>query len=375
VRYARGAGMPNLIALTIPFFFALIALELVVARKKRRSVYRLGDALTDLSCGIASQVPLAFYGAFQVGVYAWVFDHHRLATMQPAWLPWLVAFVAVDFIYYWWHRGSHELNFLWAAHVVHHQSEDYNLAVALRQAVLTSWTALPFYLPLALAGVPTHVYVAVYSLSTLYQFWIHTELVGRIGSPVGWLLNVPQHHRVHHAINPQYLDKNYGATLMVWDRLFGTFEEEREPCVYGTTTPLASFNPFWAQVEPLVELSKKSARARGIERLLLWLRSPAATAGEPKPSSALARAKYDPEVPQRTKVYVAIQHGVLVVATFSFIWFHERLPPGTLVVSAAAILGGLVALGGLLEARSWAKPVEALRLAAGAASVGLLVIG
>src|SRR5262249_12036166 len=116
--------MPNLIALAIPLFFVLIGLELVWARARRRSVYRLGDAVTDLSFGIASQIPLAFYGAFQVGVYAWVFDRYRLTTVTPGWLAWVIAFFAVDFIYYWWHRWSHEVNFLWAAHVVHHQSED-----------------------------------------------------------------------------------------------------------------------------------------------------------------------------------------------------------------------------------------------------------
>src|SRR4051812_7775689 len=162
-------------------------------------------------------------------------------------MTWLVAIAGVDFLYYWWHRLSHRVNLLWAAHVVHHQSEDYNLAVALRQSVTTSATLFPFYALLAFAGVPPLQLAVSTSLSTLYQFWIHTELVPR----VPWLerlLNSPSAHRVHHAINVRYLDKNHAATLMVWDRLFGTFEPETEAPVYGLTRPLASFNPVWSQL-------------------------------------------------------------------------------------------------------------------------------
>jgi sterol desaturase/sphingolipid hydroxylase (fatty acid hydroxylase superfamily) len=219
--------MPDPIALAVPMFFVLIGLELAWAKRRGVKVYGFTDALTDLSCGITSQVVLLVRAAAQLGAYAWVYEHARLFTIEPTWLAWFVAFVGVDFLYYWWHRLSHEVNFLWAAHVVHHQSEDYNLAVALRQAVLTSWTALPFYLPLAVLGVPVAVYAIVHALSTLYQFRIHTQLVGRIRGPLDWILNLPSHHRVHHAINERYLDKNYGAMLIVWDRLFGTYAEEK----------------------------------------------------------------------------------------------------------------------------------------------------
>jgi alkylglycerol monooxygenase len=143
--------VPDPIALAVPFFFVLIGLELLLARRRGVSVYRFTDTLTDLSCGITSQVVLIFWAALQLAIYDGVYRHAHLLSLTPSWgrpwLPWVVAFIGVDLLYYWWHRLSHEVNFLWAAHVVHHQSEDYNLAVALRQAVLTSWTALPFYLP------------------------------------------------------------------------------------------------------------------------------------------------------------------------------------------------------------------------------------
>src|SRR4051794_12900109 len=150
--------------------------------------------------------------------------------------------------------------------MVHHQSEDYNLAVALRQAVFSVWTIWPLPLPLALLGVPPIVFVVVDSLSTLYQFWIHTELIGRLGW-FEWIFNTPSQHRVHHAVNPQYLDKNYAATLCIWDRMFGTFEREREEPVYGLVKPLRSFNPIRAQLQGFVDIARLAAGARGVDRL------------------------------------------------------------------------------------------------------------
>src|SRR5262249_30353108 len=158
----------------IPFFFVLIGVELVVARLRRRAVYRTGDAVGDLGCGMLQQVLLVFLKGATLALYALVYDRFRLVEWRSRAAGWVIAFVGVDLCYYWWHRLSHEVNLLWGAHVVHHQSEDYNLAVALRQAILTSFTAVPFYLPLAFLGVPLVEFSTMYAVSTLYQFWIHT---------------------------------------------------------------------------------------------------------------------------------------------------------------------------------------------------------
>ena len=193
--------MTNFIALAIPFFLLFIGVELLVARAKKRQVYRLADALADMGCGISQQVTVLFYAGFLLAAYGLAYDHARLFTL-PVWAGWVLAFIGVDFFYYWWHRLSHEVNILWAAHVVHHQSEDYNLAVALRQSVTTTATSFVFYLPLAFLGVPPLPFAVATSLSTLYQFWIHTELVPPLPR-LERVLNTPSLHRVHHAINPQ----------------------------------------------------------------------------------------------------------------------------------------------------------------------------
>ncbi|HEX7665132.1 MAG TPA: sterol desaturase family protein, partial [Polyangiaceae bacterium] len=277
------------------------------------------------------------------------------------------------------HRASHEVNFMWAAHVVHHQSEDYNLAVALRQAVLTSWTTIPFHLPLALVGVPPLVFATTYALSTLYQFWIHTELVPKIGGIWNKVLNLPHHHRVHHAVNPQYLDKNYGATLIVWDHLFGTFEDEVEPPIYGLTTPLGSFNPLWAQVHYFWDMQKLWSTSVGAEKLGAIFRSPA---WKPKayvhpPARSLAKetyVKYSVYTPKKTQTYVLVNYVVVAAATFVVMGFGESLPRSVLYLGCASIVLALLSLGGLLEMKKWAPAIEAARLMIGAFAIALYVL-
>ena len=363
----------NLIAYAIPFFLVFIGLELIVARAQRRGVYRLQDALADLGCGIGQQVVMVFAGAALVAVYAALYERFRLVTFgEGSPVPWLIAFVVVDLAYYWWHRLSHEVNFLWAAHAVHHQSEDYNLAVALRQSILTSFTSLPFYYPMAFLGVPPVVYVTMVALSTLYQFWIHTELVGKLG----WLerfLNTPSHHRVHHAVNPQYLDRNYGAILIVWDRLFGTFVEEREPAVFGTTKPIGSFNPAWAQVQTWFEIAEKARPLRGIrDRARIWIAPPSYDPlGRPAPGEAelRSRVKHAAAIPGALKAYALVQFAPLIAATFFMLLWQYSAPKGPLLVAAGFVFWTLIGLGGLLDGKRWGVALELARVVVLAAVV------
>jgi alkylglycerol monooxygenase len=362
---------PNLIALAIPFFLLLIGVELWVAWRRGRAVYRVQDALADLGCGIGQQVVLVFAGAGLLAAYQWLYAHHRLVTFREgSAVPWVVAMVVVDFAYYWWHRLSHEVNFLWAAHAVHHQSEDYNLAVALRQSILTSFTSVPFYYPLALAGVPTVVYATAAAVSTLYQFWIHTELVGKLG---WWerVINTPSHHRVHHAVNPRYLDRNYGAILIVWDRLFGTFAEEREAPVFGTTKPLGSFNSLWAQAQTWFEIAAKGRPLRRRrDRARLWLASPAwdpAGGALPGEAELRLRPKYGAQIPPGLQAYGVVQYAPVVAATFLMLLWQDAAQRTALAAAAALVFWTLLSVGALMDGRRWAVPVELARLAALAA--------
>lgn len=343
------------IALAVPFFFVFIALELWLARRRGLRLYRLNDSLSDLAAGIMQQVLLLLYAGLLLAAYAWVYEHYRFITWKnPLW-PWLIAFCGVDFFYYWWHRLSHEVNVLWAAHVVHHQSEEFNLSVALRQSVVASWTYVPFYLPLALLGVPPLVEAAMVSFSTLYQFWIHTQLVGKIRGPLHWIFNLPEHHRVHHAINPQYLDKNYAAVLIVWDRLFGTFTEEDEAPVYGITKPLASWNPLWAQTHYWVEMAHMMrATPRWRDKLMVPWRGPAWTPpgydkGETPP--LWGRAKYDPPVARAARPWLVVGFAATVLGTFWLMLFAPRLGPVPQAVAVVVVVAALWLIGHVLDRR------------------------
>ena len=358
---------PSLIALAVPLFFLGMAWEGVAGRRQGKRVFRAGDALADVGCGVAQQlVALLVSNALVLEVYGAVFAL-RPWTLPTAWIPWVAAVLGVEVAYYWWHRLSHEVNLLWAAHVVHHQSEDYNLAVALRQSVLTWATALPFYLPLALLGIPPIPFAVVLSLSTLYQFWIHTELVPPMPAFERWF-NSPALHRVHHAINPGYLDKNHAATFSWLDRLFGTFEPEVEPCVYGTTRPLRSFNPLWAQVETGWRLLHNALRApsRAQGWRLLWA-SPAwrpawLVALEPGTGKEWVREKYDPPATSAVVRYAVAQWTLVVAGTFALLMFGRGLSVGVRAGGVAAAVAALLTLPALVEGRPWARRAEAGRL-------------
>jgi alkylglycerol monooxygenase len=371
---------PNLVALAIPAFFIFIGLELYLARRRGASVYRLADALADLGCGIGQRAVLVLGAAAVLGVYGLVYAQARLLTFPGGSLwPWAIAVVGVELGYYWWHRLSHEVNLLWAVHVVHHQSEDYNLAVALRQAILSPLTVLPFYLPLAVLGVPLLQFAVVEALVTLYQFWIHTELVGRIGR-LEAVLNTPSHHRVHHAVNPQYLDKNYAGTFIVWDRLFGSFAPERERCIYGVSYPLRSFNPAWAQLQPFIALGTDALRAPSVWaalRLLFaspgwrpgWLGSPGELRGLP----GVPEAKYEVRLGRGRTAYIFVNFVLLIAGAFCLVMWGEWLPWPLRVTAVGLTLLSLATLGGLLELRRWAPPLEVARWAALVVAVGFVV--
>lgn len=232
------------IAFAIPFFFALIGVEVWVSARARQRRYRFADSVTSLSCGIGQQIYLAFLKTAILGGYVWAYEHWALFAISPRSVPaWVVLLFGVDFAYWAFHWASHRVNVIWATHVVHHQSEEYNLATALRQSWLQGAVASVFYLPLAVAGFPPAMFVTMITLNTLYQFWIHTRAIGKLG-PLELVLNTPSHHRVHHGANPQYLDRNYGGILILWDRLFGTFEPEVRKVKYGLTKNIHTYNPL-----------------------------------------------------------------------------------------------------------------------------------
>ena len=362
----------QIMLVAIPAFFVLMALEWWVARRLGRAVYRLNDAIASVALGTLSQVTGVFAKLLAIGVYAWASQHLAIVALplDDPWV-WVTGLVLYDFLYYWHHRAGHEVGALWAAHAVHHQSERYNLSTALRQpatGVLLGWV---FYLPMAALGYPVEVFAVVAVIDLLYQFWIHTELVPRLG----WFDKVfasPSNHRVHHAVNDRYLDRNYGGILMLWDHLFGTYagEDPAEPCVYGTRAPLRSWNPLWANLQVYAQLLADSVRARRWrDRLAVWVAPPGwrpadVAARDPKPAFTLARAEYDPPASRALRVYAGVQFLGLLAFGTHFLQHAASVAPWVRGGYALFLVAGLVAIAGLLERRAWAPLLESLRLLA-----------
>jgi alkylglycerol monooxygenase len=355
----------NLIALAIPAFFLFIAIELVAAKVMKRDVYRFSDSIADLSCGVTQQVVTVFLALVTVAGYKTLqssFGYFEIPT--DAWWAWLLCFLGVDLCYYWFHRLSHEIAFLWGAHVVHHQSEEYNLTVALRQSAFQPGFSWLFYLPLALLGFPPLMFFTVAALNTLYQFWIHTRLIGRMG-PLEWIINTPSHHRVHHGRNAQYIDRNHAGSLIIWDKLFGTFEPEGEEVIYGVNDAIDSYSPIWANFHYYVHTWRRArAFPRVWDRVKVWFMLPGWTPeGVAKAEGrALTEPKYDPPAERRTIGYVLGQFALLVGLTVGYLF----LRPSEVGWAPKILLGVFIVLSvttfaGLLESRRWARTVELLR--------------
>jgi sterol desaturase/sphingolipid hydroxylase (fatty acid hydroxylase superfamily) len=253
---------PNIIVLAIPAFLLLLVAEAIADAVMRRDLYEIHDTAASLTMGIGNVFINLFVKAV---IFAFFTFLSRFAVFHIpfTWWGWTLGFFADEFSYYWFHRTSHECRFFWASHVVHHSSQRYNLGTALRQTWTGSLTGgFIFWMWMPLVGFQPLMIFTLQACSLLYQFWIHTELIRTMGL-LELVLNTPSHHRAHHGSNPQYIDRNHGGTLIVFDRLFGTYECEDERVRYGLTTNLATYNPFRIAFHEWAEIARdvKSARS------------------------------------------------------------------------------------------------------------------
>lgn len=358
------------IALAVPLFFLLMGLELAWSAWSGRKVYRFNDFVANMGCGIGSQVVGAFTKAGIFAVYLATYDNWRFFTLESSVLTWVVTFLLVDLLYYWFHRLSHEVNFLWAAHIVHHQSEEYNLSVALRQSWWQGLFSFWFYIPVALLGVHPLTIVTVGAFVTLYQFWIHTKAVDKLG-PMEWLFNTPSHHRVHHGSDPKYIDRNHAGTLIIWDRIFGTFQIEEEEPVYGITTPLGTWDPVKANFgyyRDLFALSRRSKRWP--DKLRVFLKPPGWHPQElggfqgPTAKDRASYRKFDTTVNTGISTYVAIQFVLLLAVSSFFLFRQGDLSSLQRWATALLIVIWVMDLGLLLEGiKRWVVALEFARMA------------
>jgi alkylglycerol monooxygenase len=359
----------NPIVLSIPIFFTLIGIELLVERFTHKELYRLPDSIANLSCGITSQLSGLFLRIFAVGIYQYLFEKFAIIELESTWYYWVILILLVDLAYYWAHRMSHEINLFWGGHVVHHQSEEYNLSVALRQSSLqVIWTSA-FSLPIALLGFKTEHFVLVSAFNTLYQFWIHTETINKLPKWIELVFNTPSHHRVHHGRDPKYIDKNHAGSLIIWDRMFGTFQEEEERPTYGITKPINSWNPVWANVSHYAEMEKDlkmipkwTDKIKYIFAKPGWL--PEYLGGyRPAPVvDKTAYKKYDTPSGMSLNLYVLFQYALCLVGTSLFLFKAGTFDLGQKTFITMLISITVMNCGVLFEQRSWVKISEWVRI-------------
>jgi sterol desaturase/sphingolipid hydroxylase (fatty acid hydroxylase superfamily) len=360
----------NPIVYAIPVFMVTILVEALVAWRKGRALYHVPDALTSLHLGVLSQVTGAFVKTLAFGLYVLIYDQYRafdLSPKNPA--LWIGALIVYDLAYYWQHRLGHEVSVLWAAHVSHHSSEYFNLSTALRQSSTTAPHSFMFYLPMALVGVPPVVFLVSALIDLLYQYWVHTELIGRLGI-FDRIFVTPSNHRVHHGQNDYCIDCNYVGIFILWDRLFGTFVDERadEQLVYGIRHPLRSFNPLWSNFHLYAFLWHQSKAQKGLRaKLAVWFAQPS---GAKVPGEVSAQPRFDPSqfvrydtgTRQSVQRYAMVQYAIIALLVTHFIAINSALPIGPRLLYGLGILASTIIVGGLLEERAPFRRIEQGRL-------------
>lgn len=320
---------------SIPIFILLLLIEFYYSKMHQKKLFRINDTVSSLSAGILQQLSgILFVNSILIFTYTSTQKIYTLIDFDSLSLslkfPMALALVLlVDFFYYLFHYSSHRINLLWAAHIVHHQSEEYNLSTALRQSALQACFSWIFYLPIALLGFPVKWFIAIKSLNLIYQFWIHTEIISKLHPIIEYLFNTPSHHRVHHGRNHKYLDKNHAGMLIIWDKMFGTFQKEEEHPSYGITTGLNSWNPLWAQCHYFVYLFKISCLTPSyLEKIKIWIKppewKPVALKKDLSEELQDLSKKYDPFVHKKDILFALVMFSISFIFIFVALFATEN---------------------------------------------------
>ncbi|MBT8097501.1 MAG: sterol desaturase family protein [Gammaproteobacteria bacterium] len=366
----------NAVLYAFPVFLLLIFLELIWSHMAGKKVYRTGDALTSMNIGAISEISRGLVKTVTFGLYALLELQVGVVEFTAADpLAWVLAFFLYDFFYYWAHRAGHEVNILWAAHSTHHSSEEFNMATAMRQSATTVFYVWIFYLPMAALGIPVEVFVPVSFASLFYQFWVHTTLVPKMG----WYDRIfvsPSNHRVHHGQNGYAIDVNYGATLILWDRLFGTYAEESdtEPVIYGIRKPVQTWNPVWANLVVLTRIVVDTVRTSGWKNRLKKLFGPpgwepGSNAVQKTAFSPAAFRRFETPVGRWQRRYALYSYVVVTVMFGHFLTIAYNMPMDQRLAYGGLIILSTMGTGWVLEGKRWGVVLELVRGVAVAAAL------
>jgi len=355
----------NILGFAIPLFIGFILLEYAIAKKKGLQYFNLHNSIANISVGIAERLADVFVAGLFYFIYDTVQKKYGLFTISNNVFVWILLFIATDFIWYWYHRLGHEINIFWMAHIVHHQSEDYNLTVSARITVLQAIFRHGFWLVLPFLGFNAGMITAILLIHGLYPFFIHTRLVGKLGI-LEYILVTPSHHRVHHASNENYLDKNYGDVLIIWDKLFGTFTKEEEAPVYGLTKPLNTYSFLWQHFHFFIELwlAVKNTRGFGAKMKILFSKPEKVDPSLRKKAANIFNIQQNKNTIEKPlNKYVVWQMIVLLVSLFLFILLENYFAVSIKITFSLVTILTLINCGAIMEQKRWVFYMEYIRLA------------
>ncbi|WP_026993994.1 sterol desaturase family protein [Flectobacillus major] len=352
------------LAFAIPLFLVLMTFEFFIARKQGRKLYSFKDTISNLNVGIAERL----IDCFTVGIFYFFYDYIQknwgILDIQSGVISWIALLLLTDLLWYWYHRLGHEVNLLWSVHIVHHQSEEFNFTVSARITIFQAVARTFFWSILPIIGFSADMITIVLMIHGIYPFFTHTRTVGKLGI-LEYILVTPSHHRVHHACNEQYLDKNYSDMFIIWDKIFGTFAEEVEEPVYGLTKPIKSYSFLWQHFHFMLELLYACRQVpTWKEKLKILFGKPEIIDPEIRNTLEhrfLVSVKEESST-GRFKNYVTIQMIVILGILFGVIYYQAQIPVTIQVLIAVLILLTLVNCGALLEQKRWIFYLEYSRL-------------
>ena len=355
----------NYLAFAIPAFFLFIYIEYRVSGMQNKDDrFQFESSIANVSIGIAERLLDLFVAASFYAVFVWVYTNYALFSISTAWWVWVVLILATDLVWYWYHRLGHEVNFLWAAHIVHHQSEEFNLTVSARITVFQSFIRNVFWCILPLIGFHPGMVITILLVHGTYSFFTHTQVIGRIR----WLEHVlitPSLHGVHHASNEKYLDKNYGDVFVFWDKIFGTFQQEEERPTYGLTHPVKSYSFLWQHFHYYLELIEACRRVNGLkEKLKIVFGGPATLDQEIRPALEKKYLQHRSSSAYRFKfqTYLLFQIAVCALMLTFITAVYTAMGLDDRIFIAAFILLTLINCGALMEQQKWIFYLECFRL-------------
>ena len=361
----------NALLVAIPSFSLLVLLEIAYGHFKGFQTYSFNDTLTSMTSGITQTIKNSLGLIFILISYPFLLEKISMISLPNTFWLWIVAFICIDFAQYWIHRLKHKVNIFWNIHVIHHSSEEFNLACALRQSIsnLIGFTAVVL-IPAAIVGIPYKIISILTPLHLFGQFWYHTRHIGKLGV-LEYIIVTPSQHRVHHAINPEYIDKNLSSIFCVWDRIFGTFQEELDEVepVYGVLKPVQTWNPFWINFQHLWRLSKDAFYTKDWKaKFYIWFKPTGWRPEDVKEKYPIdiikdvySQKKYVTKEGFENKLWAIFQFIGINITLYYFLTFFSDLNPVNRIEIGVVIMLNIFGFTNVMDGHRWSKLFEILR--------------